>query len=125
MRSVFPTPATRLATVLFLLTVCVVSLRPAQAQTDLKYQLPPKAIVDLVDTRPTPVVDVSPKDKDGRQWLLIEEISGLPAIADLAQPELLRVPGGRSRKVTDRNVIRTARPQMGHGVINREVRITR
>jgi dipeptidyl aminopeptidase/acylaminoacyl peptidase len=87
MRSIFPLPPTRLASAL-LLTVCIVSLRPAQAQTDLKYQLPPKAIVDLVDTRPTPVVDVSPKDKDGRQWLLIEEISGLPSIADLAQPEL-------------------------------------
>ena len=88
MRSIFSTPPTRLATVLFLLTASVVSLRRAGAQTDLKYQVPPKAIVDLVDTRPTPVVDVSPKDKDGRQWLLLEEISGLPAIADLAQPEL-------------------------------------
>ncbi len=58
------------------------------AQTDLKYQTPPKAIVDLVDTRPTPMIDVSPKDKDGKQWILIEEISGLPSIADLAQPEL-------------------------------------
>jgi len=59
-----------------------------QAQTNLKYQEPPKAIVDLVDTRPTPTVEVSPKDKAGRQWLLIEAISGLPPIADLAQPEL-------------------------------------
>ena len=59
-----------------------------QAQTNLKYQEPPKAIVDLVDTRPTPSAEVSPRDKAGKQWLLIENISGLPSIADLAQPEL-------------------------------------
>ena len=58
------------------------------AQTNLKYQEPPKAIIDLVDTKPTPAVEVSPKDKSGRQWLLIETISGLPPIKDLAQPEL-------------------------------------
>lgn len=58
------------------------------AQTNLKYQEPPKAIVDLVDTKPTPAVEVSPKDKSGKQWLLIETISGLPPISDLAQPEL-------------------------------------
>ncbi len=59
-----------------------------QAQAPLKYQEPPKALAELVDTRPTPDVEVSPKDKTGRQWLLIEEISGLPPISDLAQPEL-------------------------------------
>jgi hypothetical protein len=58
------------------------------AQTSLKYQEPPKALVDLVDTRPTPNVEVSPKDKEGRQWLLTEAISGLPPVVDLAQPEL-------------------------------------
>jgi dipeptidyl aminopeptidase/acylaminoacyl peptidase len=69
----------------FLLFIPAVS---AHAQTDVKYHLPPKAIVDLVDTRPTPMVDVSPKDKEGRHWIVIEEISGLPPITDLAQPEL-------------------------------------
>src|SRR5579863_336574 len=64
------------------------ALCAAQAQTNLKYQEPPKAIVDLVDTRPTPSVEVSRKDKEGKQWLLIQEISGLPSIAELAQPEL-------------------------------------
>lgn len=59
-----------------------------QAQINLKYQEPPKAIVELVDTRPTPNVEVSPKDQAGKQWILIEAISGLPSIADLAQPEL-------------------------------------
>ena len=59
-----------------------------QAQTSLQYQKPPQAIIDLVDTRPTPNVDVSPKDTAGKQWLLIESYSGLPTVADLAQPEL-------------------------------------
>jgi dipeptidyl aminopeptidase/acylaminoacyl peptidase len=58
------------------------------AQTSLQYQKPPQAIVDLVDTRPTPIVEVSPKDSAGTQWLLIESYSGLPTVADLAQPEL-------------------------------------
>ncbi|HUO17928.1 MAG TPA: prolyl oligopeptidase family serine peptidase [Verrucomicrobiae bacterium] len=59
-----------------------------RSQTSLNYQEPPKAIVELVDTRPTPMVDVSPKDRDGTQWLLMEEISGLPPISELAEPEL-------------------------------------
>ena len=59
-----------------------------QAQTSLPYQKPPQAIVDLVDTRPTPMIDVSPKGSAGSQWLLMESVSGLPSLADLAQPEL-------------------------------------
>ena len=46
----------------------------SQAQTSLPYQKPPQAIIDLVDTRPTPGVEASP----GSQWLLIESYSGLP-----------------------------------------------
>ena len=65
-----------------------------QAQSALKYQEPPKAIVELVDVRPTPIVDVSPGDQTGKRWLLIEAISGLPSIADLAQPEM-RLAGSR------------------------------
>jgi dipeptidyl aminopeptidase/acylaminoacyl peptidase len=72
------------ASVVAVLFACA-SLR---AQTDLKYQEPPKAIIDLVDTRFTPRVEVSPADKDGKKWLLIEPVSGLPPITDLAQPEL-------------------------------------
>jgi dipeptidyl aminopeptidase/acylaminoacyl peptidase len=64
------------------------AIYPLPSQTNLKYQEPPKAMIDLVDTRPTPMVEVSPRDKAGKQWLLIETISGLPPITDLAQPEL-------------------------------------
>lgn len=70
------------------LAAAVLVLPVVQAQTSLKYQEPPKAMIDLVDTHPTPAVEISPKDKSGRQWLLIETISGLPPITDLAQPEL-------------------------------------
>jgi dipeptidyl aminopeptidase/acylaminoacyl peptidase len=69
------------------LLVCA-SPGPLLAQTNLKYQEPPKAIVDLVDTRPSPFVEVSPVDSSGKNWMLIGYISGLPTIADLAQPEL-------------------------------------
>ena len=60
----------------------------AEKTKPVKYQEPPKAIIDLVDVRPTPNVEVSPGDGLGGRWLLIEAISGLPSIADLAQPEL-------------------------------------
>src|SRR5215472_8072465 len=76
-----PCPLATLWAVLTLLTA-------AHAQTSLRYQEPPRAIIDLVDTRPTPAVEVSPKDKSGRHWLLLETISGLPPISDLAQPEV-------------------------------------
>ena len=59
-----------------------------EAQSNLKYQEPPKAIIDLVDARLTPSVDLSPGNGLNGRRLLIEEISGLPSIADLAQPEL-------------------------------------
>jgi hypothetical protein len=67
----------------FAVTVCAI-----EAQTSLKYQEPPKAIVELVDVRPTPNVEISPGEGSDSRWLLIEAISGLPSIADLAQPEL-------------------------------------
>lgn len=71
-----------------LVSVMVSSSFSAFSQTSVKYQEPPRAIVNLVDARPTPMVDVSPKGKDGKQWLLIEQPAGLPPISDLAQPEL-------------------------------------
>jgi dipeptidyl aminopeptidase/acylaminoacyl peptidase len=62
---------------------------PAVAQTNLVYQQPPKAIVDIVDALPVPGVELSPAAGGaGRRWMLIEHFSGLPTIAELAQPEL-------------------------------------
>src|SRR5476649_1045325 len=58
------------------------------AQTELTYQEPPKAIIDLVDARPPPWVGPSPIDSSGKRWLIVGYYSGLPPISDLAQPEL-------------------------------------
>src|SRR5579863_6531540 len=69
---------------LFFWTTCAA----VEAQTNLKYQKPPQGIVDLVDVRPTPALEVAPGDGVEGRWVLIEAISGLPSIADLAQPEL-------------------------------------
>lgn len=61
----------------------------AHAQSDFKYQLPPQSIIDLVDVLPTPQVSVSPLiSPTSPRRLLIQQISGLPPVADLAQPEL-------------------------------------
>jgi len=72
----------------FLALILLFAFSEVRAQAPLKYQEPPKAMVDLVDIHYTPRVEVSPKDKTGKQWLLIEPLSGLPPISDLAQPEL-------------------------------------
>jgi dipeptidyl aminopeptidase/acylaminoacyl peptidase len=79
----------------FAATCCTVA-----AQASLNYQVPPKGIIDLVDVRPTPAVEVSPGDGLRGRWLLIEAISGLPSIADLAQPEL-RLAGFRFNPKTN------------------------
>ena len=76
------------------------SVVPAHAQTNLQYQLPPKAIVDIVDAKPTPGVKLSPATADGKRWLLIEHFAGLPTIAELARPEL-RLAGLRFNPQTD------------------------
>ena len=64
------------------------------AQTNLKYQQPPKAIVDLMDVLPPPTIRLSPAANGQVRWMLIEQFSGLPSIADLAQPEF-RLAGRR------------------------------
>jgi len=72
----------------FFLLFFATTFGAVEAQTSLKYQKPPQAIIDLVDARLTPNVEVSPGDGPGVRWVLIEVFSGLPSIADLAQPEL-------------------------------------
>jgi hypothetical protein len=77
-----------LSATLAVVVLLIVGAHELRAQAILTYQVPPKGIVDLVDMRPTPTVDLSPADKAGKRWLLIEPISGLPPISELAQPEL-------------------------------------
>jgi dipeptidyl aminopeptidase/acylaminoacyl peptidase len=79
----------------------LLSIPAARAQTNLQYQQPPKAMVDIVDALPTPGVELSPAGgAAGKRWMLIEHFSGLPTIADLAQPEL-RLAGLRFNPKTD------------------------
>lgn len=54
------------------------------------YQMPPKAIADIIDAPPTPSVNFSPDN----QWMLIMDRASLPSIEELAQPEL-RIAGIR------------------------------
>ncbi|HLZ52821.1 MAG TPA: prolyl oligopeptidase family serine peptidase [Candidatus Acidoferrum sp.] len=83
------------------LSFMLFAIASSPAQTTLTYQLPPKAIVDLVDAQPTPGVSLSPRGSaSGKRWLLIEHFAGLPTIADLAQPEL-RLAGLRFNPKTD------------------------
>src|SRR5271156_3230233 len=90
-------PTLRMTRLIFLSAVAGMFAQPSavvRAQTNLKYQQPPKAIVELVDVQPTPTIRLSPAAKGQPRWMLIEQFSGLPSIADLAQPEF-RLAGRR------------------------------
>src|SRR5687768_14091028 len=50
----------------------------------LTYQLPPKAIADVIDAPETPDVSLSPD----RRWMLLMGKPGSPPISELAEPEL-------------------------------------
>ena len=67
---------------LFIAAVLGVSLISVPAAAD--YQMPPKAITDLVDAPPTPSVIRDPNN----HWMLILERPNLISIEELAQPEL-------------------------------------
>ncbi len=54
------------------------------AQTNLRYQTPPKEILDIVDVSPSPRVYLSPNSK----WMGIVELPSMPSIQELSQPEL-------------------------------------
>ena len=84
-----------------LASLLMLAVGSTRAQTNLKYQVPPKAIVDIVDALPTPGVELSPAGTGvEKRWMLIEHFSGLPTIAELAEPEL-RLAGLRFNPKTD------------------------
>ncbi len=85
----------------FAVCMLALSIPTGRAQTNLKYQLPPKAIVEIVDALPTPGIELSPAGAaTDKRWMLIEHFSGLPTIAELAEPEL-RLAGLRFNPKTD------------------------
>jgi len=79
-------PLLFLSFLLSFLLICSLSTHAG----NLKYQVPPKIIADIVDAPPTPSVDLSPDN----QWMLILERPNLPSIAEISQPEL-RIAGIR------------------------------
>ncbi|MEW6735813.1 MAG: prolyl oligopeptidase family serine peptidase [Acidobacteriota bacterium] len=71
----------------FLMIVLTILASPIAAQQGVVqsgYRLPPQAIVDLVDTPPTPAVSLSPN----RDLVLMMKRPNLPPIAEISQPEL-------------------------------------
>lgn len=73
-----------------LLLVCFALITNALLAQDVSYQLPSKALADIVNTPPTPGVSVDSKG----EWMLLTERSSAPSIAELSQPEL-RIAGLR------------------------------
>ncbi|HEY2091349.1 MAG TPA: prolyl oligopeptidase family serine peptidase [Thermoanaerobaculia bacterium] len=71
---------TRLIRILFLLLIAAAAF----AQPATTYQMPPKALADLVDAPAFPIATVSPDS----QRILLAEPPPLLTIADLAEPEL-------------------------------------
>ncbi|MEE8523203.1 MAG: S9 family peptidase, partial [Thermoanaerobaculia bacterium] len=65
-------------------TAALAQPAPPAAAGDVAYQAPPQPLVDIIDRPPTPSVRVSPD----QEWLLLLEQPSLPAIAELAEPEL-------------------------------------
>lgn len=69
-----------------LLTAIVAALAgtSALALDAPRYQLPPQAMIDMVDAPRIPQTALSP----GNEWLLMLERASLPSVAELAQPEV-------------------------------------
>ncbi len=60
------------------------------AQDAVTYQMPPKAMADLLLAKPTPTVSIDSK----AEWMLLMERNAYPSVEELAQPEL-RIAGLR------------------------------
>src|SRR6266850_6083719 len=80
----------RVFTVTAVTAVTFACLLCASLSAQEPYKLPPRVIVDILDTPPLPGATVSPD----RQWLLLLEQRSMPTIAELAEP-MLRLAGNR------------------------------
>lgn len=60
------------------------------AQDAVSYQLPPKAMADLLLAKPTPAVSIDSK----AEWMLLSERNSYPSVEELAMPEF-RIAGLR------------------------------
>jgi dipeptidyl aminopeptidase/acylaminoacyl peptidase len=79
-----------LATVASILLLAAAIWGSPQLGADSGYTAPPKVVVDILDTPPTPTVTVDPT----RQYIALLERSSMPPISELAQP-MLRLAGSR------------------------------
>ena len=76
--------------------ICIGVLAQAPAAAQTVYQLPPKAVVDLVDAKPLPSVIVSP----ARTEIALLDRASMLTIAELSQP-MLRLAGSRINPKTN------------------------
>jgi len=72
------------------LTLLAVLSLPASLLAQTGYQLPPKAVVDILDAAPAPSVRFSPD----RRWMLLVERPAMPSLKEVARP-MLRLAGMR------------------------------
>jgi dipeptidyl aminopeptidase/acylaminoacyl peptidase len=78
------------------LAAAILVLAGGVARAQVRYQQPPKAVVDILDAKPLPDVAVSPS----RQVIALLERRSMPSIADLSQP-MLRLAGTRINPKTN------------------------
>ncbi len=71
-------------TIAFVLLLFASVAAQQPATLELAYQMPPKAIADLIDAPRTPEVSISPD----QQWMLLMKYPLLISLEDLSQPEL-------------------------------------
>ena len=70
-----------------LICACVAGLTlalQAEATDVARYQMPPQAIIDMVDAPLIPQTSLSPAN----DWIMLLERPALPTVSELAQPEL-------------------------------------
>jgi dipeptidyl aminopeptidase/acylaminoacyl peptidase len=73
-----------------LILLLIIAAGYAQAQDAIGYQMPPKAMADLLLAKPTPTVSIDSK----AEWMLLSERNPYPSVEELARPEL-RIAGLR------------------------------
>lgn len=83
-------------TLAFVLVLAAGLAGQAKAPVETGYLTPPKAIVDILDARPTPMTVVGPTNTH----VAIVERRSMPTIADLAEP-MLRLAGSRINPKTN------------------------
>ncbi|PXA98673.1 prolyl oligopeptidase [Nostoc sp. 3335mG] len=87
---------TILTRILLASAAAVAMVQPLTAHAQDSYRLPPKAVVDILDTAPPPEASASP---DG-QWLVLTALKGMPTIEDRAAP-MARLGGVRVNVATN------------------------